>query len=323
MKKRLFHAVLIILLMLFSAGDIFGAENKAEGQKEEKKAPTDLSEDGWISNGRALGPWWQRNPKKYEPMALPLLYHFELTYSYSDTGGNTDMESHKGNLALILRKHAFTSDTSYNISKQETTMNLQPMPSTTKVEKQTLMHDFMFALTDRIGVDTGFIWLKNDSSRYIENRKAYYGGLGFNVVDRPTMRMLLGAYYGYADTSYMNEKVPPIYFCPPAEYYDSDMLFFNMRFNWDITDIISLSQAARYQLFLNDTEYYNWSSDTSLNFRITENIFFTTTYSIDYEKNSFIENVQNCLDATRARGLPAGDMEETDTTLSAGITLKF
>ena len=323
MKKRLFHAVLIVLVMLFSAGDMFGAENKAEGQKEEKKTPTDLSEEGWISNGRALGPWWQRNAKKYDPMPLPLLYHVELTYSYSDTGGNTDMESHKGNFGLMLRKQAFTSATSYNISKQETTINLMPNASSTKVEKHTFMQNFMFALTDRIGVDTGFIWLKNDSSRYIENRNVYYGGLAFGAIDTPAMRMLLGVYYGYADTSYMNEKVPVIYACPPADDYDSDMLFLNMHFNWDITEIISLSQSARYQLFMKDTEYYNWSSDTSLNFKITENIFLTTTYSIDYEKNSFIENVQNCLDATRAKGRPAGDMEEMDTTLSAGITLKF
>jgi putative salt-induced outer membrane protein YdiY len=318
MRKLSKYAVMFAIVMMLFPAFIYGAEEKGADAP-----PGDLAEEGWISNGKALGPWWQRNPKKYDPMALPLLYHLEVNYSFMDKGGNTDMESHKGSLSLTLRKSVFTIATSYENNKQETTRNLNPVPMTMLVESQTFMQDFMVALTDWMGLNAGFIWLKNDSTKYLEDRKVYYGGVRLNAVDSPGLRIMLGAAYGYVDSAYMNDEIPKPYNCPPVDDYDSDMLFGNLILNWDITDIISFSETARYQLFLKDTEYYNWKSDTSLNFKVTENISFTATYGMSYDYNSFTEHVQDCLDAVKERGEPAGEIEELDTTLSLGITLKF
>ncbi|MCP4104160.1 MAG: DUF481 domain-containing protein [Desulfobacteraceae bacterium] len=317
MKKLSRYAVMFAIVMMLFPIFIYGAEEKAS------KPPGDLSEEGRFSDGKALGPWWQRNPKKYDPMPIPLLYHLEINYSFTDKGGNTDMENHNGSLGLSLRKNAFTSATSYEKSKQETTKNLKPNPNAMLVESQTFTQDFMMAMTDWMGLNMGFVWLKNDSTKYLEDRKVYHGGVRINAVDSPKLRIALGAAYGYVESAYMNDKIPKAYTCSPVDDYDSDMLFGNLNLNWDITEKISLSEKARYQLFLKDTDYYNWKSDTSLNFKVTENISFTATYGMSYDYNSFVDQVQRCIDAVKERGQPAGKIEEMDTTLSLGVTLTF
>jgi hypothetical protein len=60
-----------------------------------------------------------------------------------------------------------------------------------------------------------------------------------------------------------------------------------------------------------------------LDFKLSENISFFTEYVVDFENNAFVESVQDYLTASRAQGLPAGEMDDTNTTLSAGITLRF
>jgi len=309
--KTLATYTLVFILILFATG-LCGAEDK--------NTPTDLSEEGWISNGKSLGiPWWRTNPKKMDIIPVPLLYHLELSYSFSDTGGNVDMESHKAKLRLLLRKRTLTSDTIISKKKQETTINLLPNASSTLVEEQRILQEFRLSVLENMALTAGLIWIDNNSAKYIDQRVAGYGGFLFTPIADDKFLLGLEASYGYSDTSYMNDKVPSFYKCDDVEDYDSHGVFLGVKFNWNITDTISLSEDAKYQIHLKDTDYYNWDSTTSLNFRLTENISFSTEYAINFDNNSFVESVQNCLEEQNS----TGKMDDTDTTLSFSVKLEF
>ena len=108
--KKLSCCYMGILLILGMSGASFAGENQHYDPA-----------DSWIANGdEVLGKgWWLKNAKKFSPMPKPLLYHFDLTYSYAEMGGNFNAENHTGSLNIGLRKSAFTSFTNYNVSKSK------------------------------------------------------------------------------------------------------------------------------------------------------------------------------------------------------------
>ncbi|MCI5132093.1 MAG: DUF481 domain-containing protein [Candidatus Electrothrix sp. EH2] len=295
-------------------------------QEDNPTAPIPADQDhGMISNGAFLGvPWWTKNPKQLEVIPEPLLYHFELNYSYSESAGNVDMQNHSGTGNLILRKKLVSSMTALTKSYTETTINLVPGASATQVESQNVSQDFVLALTPTISVGIGGLWLDNDSTKYIDERQAYYGGVLWHPLDTPQLNFSIFAAYGYMETAYMNNTIIKGYSTfQPVPDYDTDAAYFNLQFRWGISEMITFSETANCLVSLEDSEYYTWKATSKLDFKLSENISFFTQYVVDFDNNAFVEGVQDYLDAGRALGLPAGEMDDTDTTLSAGITLRF
>lgn len=319
MKNRIGYAVVAAFssVMLLATAALSG--------EEAKMPPSDLSEDGWISDGASLEfPWWTRNPKKLEILPEPLLYHLELSYSYMDSDGNVDMERHSGNAQLLLRKHTLTSDTRYRTSYSEIEKKLKPNASSILVESQRFLQEFRLAVLDNMALMAGLIMVNNNSSKYIDKRLNYYGGLLYTPIATPKFLLNLEMGYGQTDTSYMNESVPVVYNTfQPVDDYDSDNVFLGMKLYWSMTDKITFSEEARYTLQLEETDYYYWEATTKLDFKLSDHISFYTEYEIIFDNNSFVESVQDYLDARRRVGDPAGEMDDTNTTLSVGIKLSF
>lgn len=295
-------------------------------QEENPTASVPADQDhGVISNGAFLGvPWWTKNPKQLKVIPDPLLYHFELNYSYSESAGNVDMQSHSGSGSLILRKSLVTSMTNFTKSSQDTTINVAPGAPTTLVESQNLLQEVALALTPTISVGIGGLWLDNDSAKYIDERQAYYGGVLWHPLDTERLNFSIFAAYGYMETAYMNDKIIAGYPAfQPVPDYDTDAAYFNLQLRWAISEMITFSEAATCLASLEDSEYYTWKATSKLDFKLSENISFFTQYVVDFDNNAFVESVQDYLAAGRAQGLPVGEMDDTDTTLSAGITLQF
>ncbi|QTA87811.1 DUF481 domain-containing protein [Desulfonema magnum] len=287
-----------------------------------QKSPEISEESSWISNGKDLGPWWNQNPKKYEPIPRPLLCHVEASYTYSEKTGNTEQTGNKGNFALILRKGILTSDTNYTISKADTTMSLNGV--STSLNDQFLREIMTLALTERLSLGVGAAWERN-ASQYIENRVSYFGGLMGVVVDSPNLNVWMSASYGFSDMEYMNENIQKGKYAdfPSVEDYDYNTLYFLQKLHWDITETISFSENANYVFDLDNSDYYNWKLGLSLNFKLTKAISFLTSYTIRYENNAFNNAVQDYLDEKRQTERGIGDMEKKDTSLSFGIKVSF
>ncbi len=299
------------------------ASGMASGE-ETKEVSSDLSEEGWISDGASLGfPWWTKNPKKFEVLPEPLLYHLELSYSYSGSSGNIDLENHSGKGRLLLRKHTVTSETIFNKSSKETTKNIKRNAQSTLVEKQIFAQEFRLAVLENMALTAGLILVDPNSTKYIDQRMTYYGGLLYTPVNTPEFSLGMEVAYGYSETSSMNGDIPSYYKLQPVDDYDSDGIALGLKLNWNINSMITFSEEAKYQLFLEDTDYYSWNATTKLNFKLSKHISFFTEYVFDFEHNLFAEAVQDALAFDRAQGNPAGEMDDMDTTVSVGIKIEF
>lgn len=318
-SKNAVFFLMISMLSVFFVQTSFGSDEQQADQQAQK-----VSNESRISNGEELGEdWWLKNAKKYAPLPRPLLYHFEGSYAYSEQGGNVDAKKHKGEAELTLRKNLFTGITTYTIGKTETTINL--LEKNTSLDNQSFRQALRYAITDRMSAAAGISWERNET-KYLKDRFVYFGGLRAMIVDMPKLDIMVGGFYSYTDTSYLNENIQEIKKYakfPSQEDYRSDALYFSQKLRWKITDKISFSERADYMMFLDDTEYYFWKLDLSLNFKLTKSVSFFSSYSVNYDNNSFVESVQDYLAAVEASGTGAGKMETTDTSLNIGIRFEF
>lgn len=291
--------------------------------RKNPKLSDERSDKNWISNGKELGPWWRKNAKKYNPLPHPLLYHVKGTYSYSELGGNVEAKTHRGSAELTLRKDLFTSVTTYAVDSRSTTIVLKE--KSTDLNNQIFRQGLRMALTDRISSVVGILWETNER-KYLKDRFVYYGGVRAMIIDSPKLDLMMGGFYGYTETSYLNENMQEIKKYsdfPSQDDYDSDSLYFSQKLNWDVTDTISFSERVDYMLFLDDTEYYFAKLKLSISFKLTKSLSFITSYSVNYDNNTFVEAVQDYLSARQASGKSAGEMETTDTSLAVGIKFEF
>ena len=328
MKILTGYVVFVLMFIMFSVPSSFSADERqsddkspiilADASADDKSEETPkLSEESWISNGEKLGEWWIRNPKTFDPVPAPLLYHFEANYSYSEMGGNLDIKNHNGGLKLKLRKQFFTSTSSYKIGKNDTTVNI--IGVSTFVENQRFVQAFSYAITDWMQTTGGINWVR-DSGKYLRNRWYYFGGAEFALIERPNLILNAGGFYAYLETEYWNDEITMFYpdFEPVGDY-NADDLYVTQMLQWNITDKIVFTENAQYVPSLEDTDYYQWKVDLALKFNLTKHFAFFTSYSINYDNNTFVEAVQNYLDQS-AYG---GEMDTTDTVLAVGINFSF
>ncbi len=264
-----------------------------------------------------------KNPRKYQPLPNPLLYHFEGNYSYSELGGNIESKQHKGNMRLTLRKGLFTSATLYKLKNRDAQIALVNGHLNTK--DQFFRQGLRFAITDQISAVIGKSW-ERSHAKFLEARDTYYGGLQFTPIDTQKLNLMFAGFYGATSISFMNREIQKrnkYKDFPSVADYDSDSLEFHQRLHWQITDRISFKNGIDYRVFLKDTDSYLWGIDAKLEFKQTKIISFFLQYSIDYDDNKFIEAIHSYFDQRRALGKPTGDMEKTNTEFGIGIKFTF
>jgi hypothetical protein len=320
--KKMFRGILSTVLICCTS-TVFAADKEVLTQEEVRGS----SVDSWIASGQELfGPSWSKNPKKFDilPSPSPLLYQFTANYSYSGQDGNVVTEKHKASAELILRKQLITSVSRYGISTNETETALTG--ASINVEAENFFQAVRYPLSDWIQLVGGGAWKINDTAKYIDNRSNYFFGALFDAVDRPDIALTLGFFYGYSDVAYMNSKltgVPKYADFTPVDDYSSDDVYLQQALRWNITDIITFTEQAEFVQLLKDTEYYFWTVDLGLEFKMAKHLSLTASYTMEYDYSSFTDAVQNYLDERRVSGKPTGEMHELDTALSVGIKVSF
>ena len=297
----------------------------AQNTPSKKELPTDQirTGGGWLSDGKELGRWWTKNPKTYHPMPSTLLRHLEGSYSYSDTSGNVALKSHKADLNIHLRKEDISSVTTYTLKRTDMSMALQGSHIST--------HDYFFkqlfryAITDTISATLAGAQERN-TDKYVQKRQSYFGGVHLEPMDEQKINLEASILYGYADMSFMNsaiQSVPKYSTFSSVEDYKTSFLSIYPTFRWQMTDMTGLSISGNYIQFLKDTDYFLWNIDLRLDFKLTENTSFYTSYTINHEETPFIMSLKDYLNGLRAKGRPAGEMKTEDTTLAVGIKFSF
>lgn len=320
LKNNFLMFTLLFVLMLL---------NPVEAQSLNQEKPK-VSNDSWISNGEELGKkWWIKNALKYTPLPRPLLYHFEGSYAYSKLDGNLEMESHKFKAALTLRKNIFTSDTKYDLNKNHIKIVLKE--KSTEVDDSIFRQKFRVDVTDWLSTAVGMIWERSET-KYLESRLTYYGGLRLGIIESEKIDLSLLSLYAFEDTEYMSSEIQDVKKYKDflsVEDYDSDGLYFIERFEWDINEIITFSQGGNYKILFEDSKFYNWHLNFTLNFKFTKTTSFFTSYQISYDHNFFSAALNDYLDRKRnAVDNPdnikkIGDVEEKDTAIIVGVKFKF
>ncbi|MCI5226930.1 MAG: DUF481 domain-containing protein [Candidatus Electrothrix sp. AX2] len=316
--KKIFCRILLVSVLVICTTTPFSFSLAADRDIQAKS-------EGWIASGKELlGPSWFKNPKRFDFVPSSLLYQITANYSYLGEDGNVDKEKHEGAAELILRKDLLTSVTRYKINRVKTEKALNGV--SINKESERFFQALRYPFSEWIQAVAGGSWRINDTAKFLDNRSNVFIGALFDVVDRPNIFFRLGAFYGYSDVTYMNSKltgIPNYTDFTPIDDYTSDDIFLMQKFRWNITDTITFTENAEYTQLLKDTEYYFWTVDFGLEFKLAKHLSFVTTYEMDYEYSDFTEAVQNYFDKNKALGRPAGEMYELDTTLSVGIKVTF
>jgi hypothetical protein len=319
MKNFQVPLIFFTSLLAIASISVGAADNNQANQKV-----SSLSNANSISDGKKLGRWWLKSAKKYNPLPNPLLYHFEGTYSYSESSGNVEAKAHRGNLNLTLRKQLITSITKYGISNRETTKQITEKDVV--IKDQHFRQGFRLSLTPKLEAVVGGLW-EQSTTKYLQDRFVYYGGARFMVIDTPNLDLMLGGFYADTETEFMNSEVqniPKYKNFPSVDDYNSDAIRLSQRLHWKMTPTISFTGTGDYMMFLEDTDYYFWKVKTALNFKLSKNFSFVTSYQINYDYNPFIEAVQSYLDKRRVtKAATTGEVYRRDTALSFGIKLTF
>jgi len=319
MKFICYVALLNILILSITVIPSHAEKQQVMPESETVKESLEKQEiidDSWFSNGKALGKWWIKNPKKFDPVPRPLLYHFEGSYSFSQLNGNVDYKSQTISTDLTLRKKFFTSNTMFDVKKNEITMSLFP-DNTTKVETNYFQQYFAFSLTNRFSVIGGYMWETNDSAKYVKDSKVRLGGLVVRLFESPKFTVRVVGAYATLKTIYMNDSLVEIPGFIPVEPYETGSLYFFPSIDWQITNIISFNNMFTYLYCFEGASYHKWGIDFKLKFKVTETISFFTNYNIGYDNNPFVESVNQSLDNANS----SGKLNKKDTELSIGINI--
>ncbi|CAK8714660.1 hypothetical protein GKODMF_06245 [Candidatus Electrothrix gigas] len=281
--------------------------------------------EGWIASGKKLlGPSWSKNPKKFDVVPSPLLYQVTAEYSYSKEDGNVDAEQHRGSAELILRKDLLTSVTRYKVNKKETKKALTGV--SVNVESEKFFQALRYSITDWMQVVGGGDWTIIDTAKSLDSRSTVFAGALFDVIERPDFSLWIGGFYGYTDEAYKNSTItdkPKYADFTSVDDYSSDNFYLKQNLRWNISDTVTFKEQLDFVQTLKESDYYFWTLDLELDFKLTKYMSFNISYTMDYDYSSFTEAVENYFDERRLAGKPAGEMYEMDTTLAAGIKISF
>lgn len=293
----------VALMILIPAFGLYAEEAvEMENDKNKEMAPVADSEvaetseaaHSWISSGKELGSWWNKRARKQDPLPPELLYHLEMSYSYSKLTGDNEGKRHKADTNLKLRKYLITSTTSFSLKDYTISYGgLPPDKTDKKVFEQTVFYE-AFQKTDLF---CGFQW-KSDNKRLIDDRYMYSVGLYRELLSSP-FRLRAGAAYGYADIFY-DEGIPD---------YHTDLAAFFTDLTWPISEQINFTGTGFYFQYLKDTDFKFWGIYAKLSYKLMDHVSIYTSYQVDYE--------QDKIDETHP------GVEKENTELDIGITLSF
>ena len=323
-RCKAFFCVALTLACWDHSTVVFAEDVQAQAEQESTEQES-IEEQGWISDGSSLDvDWWTKNPLKITPLPSPILYHAELSYRYTGTTGNVELEDHSLGGNLFFRKQLVTSETLFKVSEQKIAIMLFPGDALSEVKSHKLAQEFSWAVTETASIIAGGGWTQNDSTRYIKLGQVYYGGVHYQPIDADNFSFGASLSAGYLKTSYLNEDIQALYDDFQAvDDFQSSALNLNVDFSWKIRDDVTLSEGVNYLLSLDNTRYYSWGSNTRVDVALWEKVSFFTEFNMSFLHSPLIEKVLEYLSDKRKAGEEVGSMEELDTTLSAGVRVTF
>lgn len=244
-----------------------------------------------FSNGSDLGKWWQKSSKSFETMPEPILYHLEGNYSFNELSGNADVKIQNADLSLTLRKKIFTSQTIYGQKRNRTIIAVGK--TETFMRKNNLIQLMTFDLIPDLSFQCGASWEEN-SAKYITDRYRYFAGFLTQQVVAKYVNLSVGAFFGRDETTYDNvgiKKLLPA--SSPVKYvdlpkYETNGLMLMNKLRFPITKQIYFMQNGEYMTYFENSDYYHWTLDVTVNFVVIKGLSFFVKYKMDYENNSYI-----------------------------------
>ncbi|MBF0469119.1 MAG: DUF481 domain-containing protein, partial [Desulfamplus sp.] len=281
-------------------------------------------------------------PHRFSPTPEPLLYHLEGSLSYTKLSGNVDADIQKYDAALYLRKHFYTSMTTWASTTNDMEINMKN--KNLDVQKYDFNQMFGYDISDRLSVGAGFMW-KQDNSIFLDARNTLYAGATYSFFIDPPFILKLGAYYGYEDNTYMVDDIlkdttenkgvpnPPIVWFDNKNVeggipdgYDSDGVRFIENMTMFLNERVILLHSFDYMAYFKNSEYYHWNTTLTLQVGITKTISFFTRYEMNYDKNllgiQYEKYFRHLKTIPTGPGRTAGDGYDVvwkDTALVAGL----
>ena len=245
-----------------------------------------------FSNGADLGKWWLKSSKSFDTMPKPVLYHLVGKYSFTELDGNADVTIQNVDFSATFRKNIFTSQTIYGQKRAHTKLSLGQKKNTTFLWDMNFIQVMTVDIIPYLSFQCGAMW-EQSTKKYLTDRYTYFGGLLTRMVFAKYVNFSLGAYLGYDETTYDNdtlreefkplEALSLIYSDIPK--YKTNGLRIMNQLSFPITKAVYFMQSGDYMSYFENSDYYHWTLDFTVNFTIIKGLSFFVKYKMDYENN--------------------------------------
>ena len=279
--------LLPLLLILLLAVPIARGEDqapKAEAGQQAESSQTEQPQSsvpdsgGWLSNGKALGPWWMMRATKHDPMPAEILYHVEASYNLAKMTGNFENETHGASGRLVLRKNRVTPSLAYTLDKADMTL----LDMRIKYKMQRAVADLNVDLPMRFLVSGGFMW-NQDERVFVDSQGMYYIGCGNNILDSPKYQFKVNG-------GYTRSKLESMF---DAGTDETNRFYLMENAFVVLTSSISLMQSLWYHQALDSSDDYYWEFLVSLDCKITEHLSLKPFYRVQYDDLYRPEMIRN------------------------------
>jgi Protein of unknown function, DUF481 len=206
-------------------------------------------------------PWWSNSSYVAIDTTNRVQFHSEIEYSYETQSGNLEGSEHDGKFLVALRKNHLTN----YIMIRSNHYDYKIIPDNQEVtQEQYKIDDILrFDINKLFFIDAGF-YIEKNSDVLLDRRTAVYGALG--IYTRLPYKTDLNFTIGAGNDTKDYDPVIPL------ETETNLNIYYTVSINSMIRPYMVFSTKIRLQHISNDTESYEFMSESSLMFPVTRSV---------------------------------------------------
>lgn len=214
--------------------------------------------------------WWSNSSYVAVDTTNKILFHTEVEYSYEARSGNMEGAEHDGKFLIAIRKNHFTN----YVMIRSNHYDYKIIPNNQEATQEQYKFDdiLRFDLNRLFFLDAGF-YVEKDTKKLLDTRTAVYGGLG--IYTRLPFNVDLNVTIGAGNDT---KKYSPVV---PLDDESFVNLYYAISINYMILPNLIFSSKMRLQHPTDDTELYEFLSESKLMFPVTRNI--ALAYIFDWD----------------------------------------
>lgn len=192
--------------------------------------------------------WWDHSSLMYRSLDPAWRHHVEVQFSATGVSGNDSGHALRGSGKLFSRSNRWTNELVTSLDKRKI---VQAGGALNQRDYKMLQESLRYDLTDKFYTAGGFI-LERDDVNSIDRRNTVLAGVGYYLLDNPSMRINTFIGLGRLDETYL-APVPSLI---GLSGRNSNLVYLYQTFDWQLSQDWSLQQGFRQIRDLDESGRY-------------------------------------------------------------------